>query len=240
MDRAFLDDTPEVHDSHAVGNLSYNAEVVGDKKKRHAEISLQLTEEREQIRLGRHVQRRRWLIGDQQARAAHESHGDNRSLPHAARKFERIAVEPVSGAGDADAAQHVDSASRGLLRGNRLVDAERLDDLAPDGVDGTERCHGLLENHRDFLTSDGPNAGPSGWEVREVDGGSIRPAKHDFPIYDATGLADKSQNRTGHDGLSAARLADDADGLAGLNRQRYAVHGPHSALVGEELRLQAA
>jgi hypothetical protein len=65
MDRAFLHNTPEVHDSHAVGNLSHNAEVVGDKKKRHAEILLQLAQERKKIRLGRHIQSRCRLIGDQ-------------------------------------------------------------------------------------------------------------------------------------------------------------------------------
>jgi hypothetical protein len=42
------------------------------------------------------------------------------------------------------------------------------------------------------------------------------------------------------DRLAAARLADDAQRLAGADVERHAVDGTHDAVEGEELRLQVA
>ena len=55
---------------------------------------------------------------------------------------------------------------------------------------------------------------------------------------DAAGRADEAQDRERRDGLAAARLADDADRLAGADGERHAVHGARDAVVGIEVGAQ--
>jgi hypothetical protein len=69
---AFLDDAPGVHDRDVVRGLGHNAEVVGDDHDAHAELGLQPRDELEDLRLHRHVERRRrarrrsapWVVGE--------------------------------------------------------------------------------------------------------------------------------------------------------------------------------
>ena len=50
-------------------------------------------DQRQDLRLDRHVERGRRLVGDQQRRAARQRHRDHHALAHAARQLVRIAVE---------------------------------------------------------------------------------------------------------------------------------------------------
>ena len=56
----------------------------------------------EDLRLDRHVERRRRLVGDQQLRLAGERHRDHRPLAHAARELVRVVLQPQLGARDPD------------------------------------------------------------------------------------------------------------------------------------------
>ena len=55
--------------THAVGGLRHDAEVVGDEQHRHAEALLEVADQLEHLRLHGDVERRRRLVGDQQASA---------------------------------------------------------------------------------------------------------------------------------------------------------------------------
>ena len=66
VDRPLLDDAPEVHDHDLVGHLGDHAEVVGDEHDRHVVLVLEIAHQVEDLRLGRHVERRGRLVGDQQ------------------------------------------------------------------------------------------------------------------------------------------------------------------------------
>ena len=55
------------------------------------------TQEVEDLRLGRDVERRRRLVGDQQLRVARERSGERDPLAHPARQLERVAVRDQSG-----------------------------------------------------------------------------------------------------------------------------------------------
>ena len=75
--------------SHDLGD---DAEVVRDQQDRHAEPLAQLAQQLEDLRLDRHVERGRRLVGDQQLRVARERHRDHHALAHAAGQLVRVVV----------------------------------------------------------------------------------------------------------------------------------------------------
>ena len=62
----------------------------------------------EHLRLDRHVQRGRRLVGDQQRRRVRDRHRDHRALPHAARELVRILVVARIGIRHADETEQLD------------------------------------------------------------------------------------------------------------------------------------
>ena len=82
--RRLLDDPPEVHDDHAVGEVLDDAEVVGDEEVGDAEVALQLDEEVEHLGLDALVQRRHRLVADDELRVGGERAGDRYALELAA------------------------------------------------------------------------------------------------------------------------------------------------------------
>jgi hypothetical protein len=85
VERAGLHDLPLVHDHHLFGDIGHHAQVVGYHQHRHAELLLQIGEQFEDLGLDRHVERRGRLVGDQQGRAADQSHGDHGPLTQSPR-----------------------------------------------------------------------------------------------------------------------------------------------------------
>ena len=150
VERALLDDPSRVHDDHAVGDVGHDAQVVGDQDHPGAGLVAQLAQLVEDLRLDRHVERRRRLVGDQQLRRARERHRDHHALAHAARELVRIRAQPLAGARDPDALHQLDRAIERLRLGDlAIVRADLLDDLMADPVDRVERAHRVLEHHRD-------------------------------------------------------------------------------------------
>jgi hypothetical protein len=101
IDAAPLGDGIQVHHHHVVCHLRHHTEVVGDEQDGHPQLLLQLTDEVQNLRLGRHIQRRGWLVRDQQARTAGQTHGDHRPLAHPTAELERIRVVALVGPWDA-------------------------------------------------------------------------------------------------------------------------------------------
>ena len=101
VDRRLLDDPAAVHDDDVVGELGDDAEVVRDHDDRHVELLLQLVHQAQDLRLRRHVERGRRLVGDQELRVVDQRHRDHHALPHAARELVRIVVDALVGARDA-------------------------------------------------------------------------------------------------------------------------------------------
>ena len=64
-----LDDAARVHHVHGVAHAGDDAEVVGDQHQGGVAVGDQLREQLEDLRLDRHVERGRRLVGDQQPRA---------------------------------------------------------------------------------------------------------------------------------------------------------------------------
>ena len=115
-DRRDLLDLPAVHHRDAVARLGDHREVVRDQENRGAGAPrLQLQHQVQDLRLNRHVQRRRRLVGDEERRVQHERHGDHHALAHAAGEMMRVVLHPRGGVGNADLGEDVDGARvRGL------------------------------------------------------------------------------------------------------------------------------
>ena len=64
----------------------------------------------EDLRLDRHVERGRRLVGDQQLRIAGERHRDHHALAHTARELVRVLVDALFGVRDADHLEQLDRA----------------------------------------------------------------------------------------------------------------------------------
>ena len=151
-----LDDLARVHHEHPVGDLGDHAEVVGDDDDGEVALAIEPVDQLQDLGLDRHVERRGRLVGDQHVGFERQRHGDHDALPHTAGELVR--VEPCSpvGVGDADRPQQLDRLGLGFLLGDVAVRADHLGDLVADAIDGVQRAHRVLEDHRDLLAADVP------------------------------------------------------------------------------------
>src|SRR5579884_376331 len=65
LGRRLLDDVAGVHDGDPVTDARHHAQVVSDQDQRHAQLAAEPVDEVKDLRLDRHVQRRRRLVGDE-------------------------------------------------------------------------------------------------------------------------------------------------------------------------------
>ena len=92
---ALLDLFAAQHDQHTIRHFGDHAHVVRDEDHTHREFMLQLLDQRQDLCLDRHVQRRRRLVGDQQGGFAGQRHGNHRALTHAAGKLVRMPPQDI-------------------------------------------------------------------------------------------------------------------------------------------------
>ena len=117
VERPLLDDPPGVHDRDPVGDVGDHAEVVGHEDHGRAGLVAQVAHALEDLRLDRHVERRRGLVGDQHGRVARQRERDHHPLAHAARELVRVVVDALAGARDADPLEQLDRPLARLLVG---------------------------------------------------------------------------------------------------------------------------
>ena len=90
-------DAARIHDKHPVGGLGDHAHVVRHQHHCRPVIAREPLEQSDDLRLDRYIQRRRRLVRDHQARLGAERERDHDALPHSAREFVRIGVDPLAG-----------------------------------------------------------------------------------------------------------------------------------------------
>ena len=217
-----LHDAPRVHDGHAVGVPGDHAQVVGDEDDAHLVLVAQLVDEVEDLHLRRHVQGRGRLVGDEDARLAHQRHGDHDALAHAARQLVRVGVDDRLGAGHPHALEDLDGAGQGLLLRHLLVHAQRLAHLQPDLHGRVQAGERVLEDHADLRAAQ--FAHRRGGHLCEV----LALQEH-RPRGHAPALGEQAHQGQGRHGLAGAGLAHDAQGLAGVDDQVDARQGTDHA-----------
>ena len=142
---ADLDDAPPVHHRGRRTDMGDDGEIVADQEKGHPRLALEITHQVERLRLHRDVERRYWLVGDDQPWPSNERPRDGDALPLAARKLMRV----LPGVGSLEA----DSLERGLNASPALCarrSAERRQRLGHDLLDAlarVERAVRVLEDH---------------------------------------------------------------------------------------------
>ena len=230
--RGLLDDLACVHDHHVVRCLGHDAHVVRDEDHGHVVLLPERVEEVEDLRLDRHVERRRRLVGDQEPRAARERDRDHHALPHAAGEAMRIVVEPLGRARNPDLFEEVHCALPGLLLRDVPVREDRLRDLRPDLQGRVQRGHRVLEDHRDLVAADVLHLAFR--KLRQVLAVEEHLAAHD----PRRRLRDEAHDRERSDRLPATGLADNAERLPLLQREADAVDRLHDALTREEVGLE--
>jgi len=225
---ALLHDAARVHDADAVAGAAHDAEVVGDQEDRRPRLVAEGGDEVEHLGLHRRVEARGGLVEDQELRVAGQRHRDHGALLHAAGELVGIALHHALGVGDAHAAQRLDGALAGLvLRG--AEDGERLRDLPAHLDRGVERLPRVLVDHRDAAGAQLAQRLVA--HRRDVVAADQRAPARDVAV--ARQVADRGEGRRR---LAAARLADEAVGLARLDLERDAAQdGPQHAadVVGD-------
>ena len=150
---AGLDDMAMLHDANPVGHLADDTEVMGDEQHGHAHLLLQPLEQLQDLRLHGHVQGRGRFIGDEQARLVGERHGDHHALALAAGQFVRVGAQALLGVLEADLVEQFQHPLTGGFGAEAPMDSQHFAHLPLDGVQRIERCHRLLEDHRDLVAA---------------------------------------------------------------------------------------
>ena len=115
-----LDDLAGVHHGDSVAHPGDDAEVVGDQQHGDVEALLKVGEQVEDLRLDRHVEGGRRLVGDEQLRLACQGHGDEDALAHPAGHLERVLLDALGRVGDADHVEQLDGPGPGRPCGSSL------------------------------------------------------------------------------------------------------------------------
>ncbi len=226
-----LHEHARVHHIDALAHAGDDAQVVRDHDQRRVLLGDELAQQVEDLRLDRHVERGRRLVGDQDLRLAGEGHGDHRALAHAPRELVRVVAEPLVRARDADAVDELGGAILRLALAHVEVRLDGLAELAPDGEHRVQARHRVLEDHRDLPAPDVPHllVGELDQvaiaEERAAGGHATRPGQ------------DPHQRQRGH-ALAAAGLADDPERLARGDVERDPVDGVDRPARGPELHTE--
>ena len=211
------------HHADAVGDLAHDAEVVGDEQHRHVEPALQLGEQLQDLRLHRHVERRRRLVGDEEVGLVGERHGDHHALALAAGELVRIGAEPAFRVADADEVEKLERAGARLAVGQAAMQLQDLADLPLDGVERVERGHRLLEHHGDVVAAHAAH-------LVLVGGDQVLALEQDAAGRVMRGrVGQELEDRERRDRLAGARLAHQRHRLARHDVERDAVDRQHVA-----------
>ena len=93
---------PGIHHGDAVGGLGDHAHVVGDQHHGGAVLAAEPLQQRDDLRLHRHIERGGRLVGDDQFRLGGERERKHHALAHAAGELVRIGVDALLGRRNAD------------------------------------------------------------------------------------------------------------------------------------------
>ncbi|MCY1296085.1 hypothetical protein D9M70_454550 [compost metagenome] len=209
-----------------------DAEVVRDQHDRHAEALLQRLEQIKDLRLDRHVERRRRFICDQEIRVVGKRHGDHHALTLATRKFMRIAVDAAPRFRDAHELKQFKHARPRLFERAAPMVHDRLGDLAADGIERIERGHRLLEDHCDLRTA---HLVQRLWRQAHKLLSAVTRGAGDLTV-----LGEQAHDAHHRLALAGAGLADDRKRFAGTDVEIDALDRFHRAIRRREVHLEAA
>ena len=233
VDRSLLRDSAGVHDDDVVGDLGDDAEVVGDHDDRRVELLLELQHQVQDLRLRRHVERGRGLVGDQEVGLVDQRHRDHHALPHPTRELVRIVVDSLVGAGDSDCLKQLERPLTSFGPRDVAVEQHGLVELLADRVHRVQRRHRILEDHRDVVASQVAQLAAAHLE-------EVVALEEGLAARDRASLVVQPHDREARDALAAAGLAHDPERLPLLDLERDPVNCFDDTVVRAEARPQVA
>ena len=183
---------------------------MGHDQQRESHVALELTEQVEDLRLGRDIERGGRLIRNEQARLVHERNRDGDALAHTARKLMRIGGEALCRGGDADCLERGKRAGAGCSLGDLLMRRYALDHLRIDAQHRIERHHRILKDHCDVAA-----ANTAQLLLRCAN--ELHAVKPDGACHNASGRIDEAENGPSRHRLAGAGFAHQAEHLARMN-----------------------
>ncbi len=186
---------------------------MGDHDLRRPGLAPEIAHQVEDLRLDRHVQRRRGLVRDEKRWIVRQRHGDHHPLPHAARKLMRILVQTALRRGDPYPLEHLQRARPAGVPKDIAVRTDGFRDLVADLQRGIERSHRLLKDHRDAVPAQRAQRARRGRK-------EVRVLKHRRAALDPQRSAlEQPHQREGRQAFAAAGFADDTERFPGLERE---------------------
>ena len=131
---------------------------MGDKQHAHIQLPLQFTQQRQNLRLHRHIQCSGRLIGNQQLRLGQQRHGDHHPLAFPAGKLVGEIVEPGSRLTDTDPIKHAENLTTCRRTTQPAMQRQHFIQLLLHGVQRIQRYHRLLKNHCDLVAANRPQS----------------------------------------------------------------------------------
>jgi hypothetical protein len=212
--RGLLHDPPQIHHQRALAQVPDHRQIVRDEHQGQPLLALQLGQQVEHLRLHRGVEGRHRLVADQDARPHDQRAGDAGALALPAGELVRIALpQPAAQAHALEHRRHARLAPGGVdLRAQRR---QRLGHAFRQRHPRVQAGDRVLEDHLDVATQR-PPAGV-------VEPGQVPALVDDAASRDGLQADEGARER----GLAAARLADDAQGLAGQQVEVNIGHCAH-------------
>ncbi len=167
-------------------------------------------EDAHDLGLGRHVQRRRGLVRDQEVRVAGKRTGDHHALQHASRELARVLPQTSPRVVDAHLLEQLGRAVAGGRAIDVVVHAHALGQVVLDAPERVDVGARLLEDHREPLASQ--LAQPprrAGQHVLAIEQDVARRRRASRQGAD---------DRAGRHRLAAPGLADETDDLSAVDR----------------------
>ena len=206
---------PEIHHRDARADVLDHRQIVRDEQVGEAEFLLQVFQQVDDLRLDRDVERGDRLVADDQLRRHRQRPGDADALALAAGELVRVAPHVVGA--EADGLEQFDDALLELAPGLREpVDDQRLADDRADRHARIERGVGVLEDDL-HVARQRPQLG------RRLSASDVAALEPDL----ARSRLDQAQDAAAGRRLAAARLADQAQRLAGSNLEADPVDRMH-------------
>ena len=150
-----LDQLARVHYEDPVSSLGDDTQVVSDQEDGEAELVFHAHNEAQDLGLDRNVERRRWLVRDEQAGVVGQGGRDHHPLLHPPGKLMRVLEICFFRIVDPDVAQEPDDpVTEEFLALAALMEPDRLTDLPAYGKERVEGRRRILEDHSDLAAPD--------------------------------------------------------------------------------------
>src|SRR5664280_488191 len=230
--RRVLDNLASIRDGDGLCHFSDDGEVVGNDENGHTQFLLQSAHQVQNLRLDGDIERRRGFIRDQELRIRGQCHGYHDPLTHTAAHLMGVLAIATLRFWDADQVKHLDRSLLRLSVIDLLMQGKGFTDLIANRVDGVERCHGFLEDHRDFVAAYHSHLF---FILLE----KVFSMEEDLASDDlARRVGNEAHDREGCNRFSATRLAHQAYNLSPVNSQVNTIHGRNNTILCVEKRTQ--